>query len=98
MSKVELEIDGKIARIYLNRPKVLNAIDTELPRLLSKAVKKASNNDEVHVIILAGRGEAFCAGYDLTAFAQEKDNPLTQKMPWDPLNPLNPLNTLNPFF
>lgn len=85
MSKVELEIDGKIARVYLNRPKVLNAIDTELPSLLSRAVKEAGENDEVNVIILAGRGDAFCAGYDLNAFAQEKDNPLTQKMPWDPL-------------
>ena len=85
MSKVELEIDGKIARIYLNRPTVLNAIDMELPSLLSNAVKEADDNDDVHVIILSGRGDAFCAGYDLTAFAQEKDNPLTQKMPWDPI-------------
>ena len=60
MGKVELEIDGKIARIYLNRPEVLNAIDIELPNLLSRAVKDASNNDEVHVIILSGRGDAFC--------------------------------------
>ena len=85
MSKVEVEIDGKIARIYLNRPSVLNAIDIELPSLLSNAVKEAGDNDDVHVIILSGRGDAFCAGYDLKAFAQEKDNPLTQKMPWDPI-------------
>ena len=62
MAKVELEIDGKIARIYLNRPKVLNAIDTELPSLLSGAVKKAADNEDVHVVILSGRGDAFCAG------------------------------------
>ena len=80
MAKVELEIDGKIARIYLNRPKVLNAIDTELPSLLSSAVKKAGDNNEVHVIILSGRGDAFFRGYDLTAFAEEKANPLTQEM------------------
>jgi enoyl-CoA hydratase len=85
MAKVELEIDGKIARIYLNRPKVLNAIDTELPSLLSSAVKKAADNEGVHVIILSGKGDGFCAGYDLAAFAEEKDNPLTQKMPWDPI-------------
>ena len=69
----------------MNRPKVLNAIDTELPSLLSKAVKEAGDNDDVHVIILSGRGNAFCAGYDLTAFANEKNNALTQKMPWDPI-------------
>ena len=54
MSKVELEIDGKIARIYLNRPAVLNAIDMELPSLLSNTVKEAGDNDDVHVIILSG--------------------------------------------
>jgi enoyl-CoA hydratase len=85
VSKVELEIDGKIARIYLNRPTVLNAIDMELPSLLSNAVKEAGNNDHVHVIILSGRGDAFCAGYDLNAFAEDEDHPLTQKMPWDPI-------------
>ena len=69
-----MEIDGKIARIYLNRPQVLNAIDLDLPSLLSNAVRDAGDNDDVHVIILSGRGDAFCAGYDLSAFAQEKDN------------------------
>ncbi len=85
MSKVELEIDGKIARIFLNRPEVLNAIDTEIPSLLSKTVKEVGENDDVHVIILSGRGDAFCSGYDLAAFANEKNNSLTQKMPWDPV-------------
>ena len=44
MRKVLLEIDGKIARITLNRPKVLNAIDHEVPALLSQAVIEADNN------------------------------------------------------
>ena len=45
MSKVLLEIDGKVARITLNRPEVLNAIDQEVPALLSEAVVEADNND-----------------------------------------------------
>ena len=85
MSKVLLEIDGKIARITLNRPEVLNAIDHEVPAMLSEAVVEADNNEQVHVIILSGKGDAFCAGYDLKAYAMENTGSVTQKMPWDPM-------------
>jgi enoyl-CoA hydratase len=70
MSKVLYEADGRIARITLNRPEVMNAIDNEVPRLLAEAVARADSDPGVHVIILAGSGEAFCAGYDLTYYAQ----------------------------
>ena len=85
MSKVLLEIDGKVARITFNRPEVLNAIDHEVPAMLSEAVIEADNNDQVHVIILSGKGDAFCAGYDLKAYANENTGSVTQKMPWDPM-------------
>ena len=85
MSKVLLEIDGKVARITLNRPEVLNAIDHEVPLMLSQAVNEADNNEQVHVIILSGKGKAFCAGYDLKAYAKENMGTVTQKMPWDPM-------------
>ncbi|PWE29410.1 enoyl-CoA hydratase [Maritimibacter sp. 55A14] len=83
--KVLYARDGRIARITLNRPEVLNAIDDDLPGALSAAVARAEADPEVHVIVLAGAGEAFCAGYDLAHYAQQKDNPLTQDMPWDPV-------------
>ena len=85
MSKVLLEIDGKVARITFNRPEVLNAIDHEVPAMLSEAVIEADNNEQVHVIILSGKGDAFCAGYDLKAYANENTGSVTQKMPWDPM-------------
>ena len=85
MSKVLLEIDGKVARITLNRPEVLNAIDHEVPAMLSEAVIEADNNEQVHVIVLSGKGDAFCAGYDLKAYAKENIGSVTQKMPWDPM-------------
>ena len=86
MSKVLFEKTGRIARITLNRPEVMNAIDDELPDLLEAAVQQAEADREVHVIILSGNGPAFCAGYDLTYYAEGNGTGnATQKMPWDPM-------------
>ncbi|MCB1312164.1 MAG: crotonase/enoyl-CoA hydratase family protein [Sedimentitalea sp.] len=85
MAKVLYEKDGRIGRITLNRPEVLNAIDDDLPRELAEAVARADADREVHVMILAGAGRAFCAGYDLAHYAQDPENTLTQDMPWDPM-------------
>lgn len=86
MSKVLYERDGRIARIILNRPEVMNAIDDDLPRLLSEAVNRADQDPKVHVMILSGAGKAFCAGYDLTYYAEgASHHKVVQGMPWDPV-------------
>ena len=80
------EKTGRIARITLNRPEKLNAINDALPRELRDAVARANSDDAVHVIVLSGAGRAFCAGYDLEMYA-EKPRPVaySQDMPWDPM-------------
>ena len=86
MPKVLYERDGRIARITLNRPDVLNAIDDDVPRELAASVERADNDPQVHVIVLSGAGRAFCAGYDLTYYAEANgSNNVTQDMPWDPM-------------
>ena len=86
MAKVIYQKDGRIGRITLNRPDVLNAIDSEVPQELAACVAEANTDDGVHVIVLAGAGRAFCAGYDLTAYAEAADGGgITQEMPWDPM-------------
>ncbi|QIT56498.1 crotonase/enoyl-CoA hydratase family protein [Aquisalimonas sp. 2447] len=86
MPRVLYEKDGRIARITLNRPDVLNAIDDELPRELADAVARANGDRDVHVIMLAGAGRAFCAGYDLAYYAEANGTGnITQDMPWDPM-------------
>lgn len=88
MSPVLYSTDGRIGRVTLNRPDVRNAIDDALPQALASAVQAANDDPAVHVIVLAGKGESFCAGYDLTYYAQERDGrgaELTQDMPWDPI-------------
>lgn len=86
MPKVLYERDGRIGRITLNRPDVLNAIDGDLPDELAACVAEANADPDVHVIVLGGAGRAFCAGYDLTAYAESSDtNDVIQDMPWDPM-------------
>src|ERR1700730_15157728 len=86
MPRVLYQRDGRIARITLNRPEVMNAIDDKLPVELEAAVEEANADAGVHVIVLAGAGRAFCAGYDLAYYAQAAGtNAGVQAMPWDPM-------------
>lgn len=52
-------------RLVLNRPDKLNAISHELREALTAAVAGAAADPDVRVVIIAGAGRAFCAGYDL---------------------------------
>ncbi|MDQ2929142.1 MAG: crotonase/enoyl-CoA hydratase family protein [Pseudomonadota bacterium] len=81
----------RIARLRLNRPHRLNAIDPHMPGEIRAAVEWAEHDDEVHVIVVEGEGRAFCAGYDLVVLAEggsarngTVDHPLQQEsQPWD---------------
>jgi 2-(1,2-epoxy-1,2-dihydrophenyl)acetyl-CoA isomerase len=61
---VESELDQSVARIYLNRPHRLNAVVPELTAALVTALDGAAA-DGARVAVLAGRGRAFCSGFDL---------------------------------
>jgi enoyl-CoA hydratase len=63
-------VDGRIARITLDRPQRGNAITLEMPRELADCVERANLDPQVHVIALAGNGSGFCGGYDLVASAE----------------------------
>lgn len=85
-SSLTYETAGRIARITLNRPERLNAIDEKMPGEIRAAVERANADDAIHVIVLQGAGRGFCSGYDLKAFAEAKgENPGVQSMPWDPM-------------
>lgn len=77
----------RVARLLLNRPERLNAINEDTPRDIRAAVDWAAADDEVHVIIVEGAGKGFCGGYDLQYFGQgDIDHPCQQeKYPWDPM-------------
>ncbi len=79
----------RIARLRLNRPERLNAIDSQMPGEIRRAVEWAEADEQVHVIVVEGEGRAFCAGYDLVGLAEEtpregRGHPLQQEaQPWD---------------
>lgn len=86
MSTVRFEKDDRIARITLNRPDVMNAINDVLPEELADCVARADADPDIHVMVLSGAGRAFCAGYDLTYYAEGNGSgDVTQPMPWDPI-------------
>jgi len=77
------ETRDRKAYITLSRPERLNAIDDRMPREIRAAVERADADPDVHVIILAGDGAAFCSGYDLKKYAEGGDNEWNQSGTWD---------------
>ena len=68
-TKVKFAVQGAIARITLNRPEKLNALDPEMLAALEDAVSQAEQSREVRAIILEAAGEkAFCVGADILAW------------------------------
>jgi methylglutaconyl-CoA hydratase len=65
LERLQLEIEGPVARVWLNRPEARNAFDGLMVSELRTVLFDLRNLDEVRVIVLAGRGPAFCAGADL---------------------------------
>ena len=64
------EVTDRVARITFNRPEKGNAIVADTPLELSALVERADLDPSVHVILVSGRGEGFCAGFDLSAYAE----------------------------
>jgi enoyl-CoA hydratase len=70
LTTITYEVDGRVARITLDRAERGNGITLEMPRELSDCVERANLDPEVRVIALAGNGPGFCGGYDLAASAE----------------------------
>jgi enoyl-CoA hydratase/carnithine racemase len=68
-----VENRGAVRLLTLNRPEKRNALNTELTKALLDALRAADADDSVGCIVLAGAGQGFCAGADLTEFKGLKD-------------------------
>ncbi len=72
MNKTVLSsISNEVCTITLNRPKRLNAINSELLFELRNAFESANSNSDVRTIVLRGAGRSFCSGDDLKDFRNQ---------------------------
>jgi enoyl-CoA hydratase len=62
---VDVESEGGVTRIFLNRPEKVNALHSSLLAALEDAFKRLTHTPDVKVVLLAGRGKAFCGGADV---------------------------------
>jgi enoyl-CoA hydratase len=85
LSTLRYEVDGRVARITLNRPERGNAITLATPRELADCVERANLDPAVHVIALSGEGKGFCGGYDLVEFAERGMPNHDPDEVWDPV-------------
>ncbi len=60
-----VERDGHIATVWLNRPDKLNALSADMWEDLPIAIAELDQDDEIRVIVVAGKGDAFTVGIDV---------------------------------
>ncbi|MBI4608117.1 MAG: enoyl-CoA hydratase/isomerase family protein [Candidatus Rokubacteria bacterium] len=66
---VLFDVQAGVARITLNRPDVLNAVDVALAAQLADAVEAAARNPNIWVVVVRGAGSSFSSGIDRNALA-----------------------------
>jgi enoyl-CoA hydratase len=60
--------DGRVGRILLNRPRVLNTLTLDMVRACTRALLEFRDAPHVHAVVIEGAGDrAFCAGGDIRA-------------------------------
>lgn len=70
---VLIDISDGVARLTLNRPDAANAIDVPLADAIMDAAVQVAEDRAVRAVVLTGAGRMFCAGGDITAFADDLD-------------------------
>ena len=63
--RIELEFFDSVLVIAFDRPEARNAFDKAMYRAVAGALSGALEDDEVHAVVLTGRGKAFTSGQDL---------------------------------
>ncbi len=78
MKHLKIKKEGHICWVYLNRPKSLNALNTEILKELTQFNASLRDDLESRVVIYTGNGENFSSGADL----KEKREPITRLKSW----------------
>jgi len=70
MDILQVERRGPAAWLWLNRPELRNALNDLVLNSISNSLEKLEKDPSCRVVVLAGRGQAFCAGGDLSRMEQ----------------------------
>ena len=62
---IETAVKEKIGVIELNRPRQLNALNRKMVSEILQAMQRFDSDDEIHIIVLSGKGHSFSAGADI---------------------------------
>jgi len=77
---LEIELNGPVATIWMNRPDLHNAFDEILIAELTAACVALDDDADVRVVVLAGRGKSFSAGADLNWMKRATNNGLDDNL------------------
>jgi len=67
MKYIQLEPQGEIALLRINRPEALNAMNSDVISELSRTIDIVGADESIKVVIITGAGEkSFCAGADIS--------------------------------
>jgi enoyl-CoA hydratase len=86
---IEIQREGLIGTVVLNRPKVLNALNRKMVREVVEAFETFEQDESIRVIVLTAKGRAFAAGADIDEMAEDDSirlELLNQFEDWDRLN------------
>ena len=67
---IKYEVNGYIAKITMNRPKALNALNSEVLDELDKCLDEIKANNDLRVLIITGEGRSFIAGADIKEMSE----------------------------
>lgn len=73
--EIQLEVSGQLAVIRLDAPERRNAITPSMARSMLEAIESVSMDPSVAALVIAGVGEAFCAGADLATLSSAGADP-----------------------
>ncbi len=75
---VQVQADGPITIVTIDRPEVRNAVDGPTAAALAEAFRAFDADDDQRVAVLTGAGGTFCAGADLKAIGTDRGNRVTE--------------------
>jgi enoyl-CoA hydratase/carnithine racemase len=69
-NRIDFKVENHVAHIHMVRSDKMNALDGDMMLALIEAGERLQDDKDIRVAVLSGEGKAFCAGLDMSNFAQ----------------------------